>query len=258
MVNCRYGWNKRGARLNYSFRLVCAKRLLSLLLLVLALPAVVQAQFTFTTNNGAVTITAYAGSGGTVVIPDMTNGYPVTGIGNYAFAIYAASNPGWNLTNVIIPGSITNIGQQVFYYCHNLLAITVDSSNSAFSSVDGVLFNKSQTSLIEFPEGKSGAYNLPNNVTNIVPYAFQDCFLLTGVTMPNSFISLEQEVFIQCHSLTGVYFKGNAPSYEFESFFNCPTPSIIYRKPRVGAIHLPVFQPCCGIRRRKMILALAC
>ena len=48
------------------------------LLLLLALPTAVQAQFTLTTNGGALTITGYTGSGGTVVIPSATNGLPVT------------------------------------------------------------------------------------------------------------------------------------------------------------------------------------
>lgn len=178
------------------------------------LSGVVQAQFIFTTNNDAITITSYTSSNGAVVIPSITNGYPITGIGNYAFA---NTNP--NLTNAIIPSSITNIGQQVFYYCHNLLTITVDASNSAYSSVDGVLLNKSQTSLVQFPEGKSGAYNLPDGVTNIERWAFQDCFLVTRVTIPKSLINIEREVFLQCYSLTGVYFKGDTPSYGFESLY---------------------------------------
>src|ERR1019366_359508 len=43
-----------------------------LLLLLLALPAAVQAQFTYTTNNGTITITGYTGTGGAVTIPDTT------------------------------------------------------------------------------------------------------------------------------------------------------------------------------------------
>jgi hypothetical protein len=37
-----------------------------------------RAQFTFTTNNGAITVTEYTGAGGNVVIPSAINGYPVT------------------------------------------------------------------------------------------------------------------------------------------------------------------------------------
>jgi hypothetical protein len=64
-------------------RTACATRLLPLLL-VLALPAVVRAQFTFTTNNG--TITTYTESGGPVTIPSTINGLPVTSIGDGAFS----------------------------------------------------------------------------------------------------------------------------------------------------------------------------
>ena len=59
------------------------------LLLLLALPAA-RAQFTYTTNNGAITITGYTGPGGDVIIPSMTNGLPVTSIGTAAFSACTA------------------------------------------------------------------------------------------------------------------------------------------------------------------------
>jgi len=64
------------------------------------------------TNNGAITITRYIGSGGAVavVIPDTTNGYPVTTIGTYAFL----NNT--NVTSVTIPNSVTSIGGFAFAY----------------------------------------------------------------------------------------------------------------------------------------------
>ena len=48
------------------------------MLMLLALPAPVQAQFNYTTNNGTITITGYTGSGGAVTIPSTINGLPVT------------------------------------------------------------------------------------------------------------------------------------------------------------------------------------
>src|ERR1039458_439973 len=75
------------------------------LLGVAMLPALVQAQFVFVTNNGAITITGYTGSGGAVATPGMVGGLPVASIGNGAFA-YCGS-----LTNVTMPSSVTDIGR---------------------------------------------------------------------------------------------------------------------------------------------------
>jgi hypothetical protein len=58
-------------------------RLLAAVLLMLTYA--LQAQFAFTTNNGAITITGYTGTNTTVIIPSTTNGYPVNRIGDYAF-----------------------------------------------------------------------------------------------------------------------------------------------------------------------------
>ena len=83
-------------------RTACAARLLPLLL-VLMLPAVVQAQFTFTTNNGTITITGYTDSGGDMTIPNTINGLPVTNIGDEAFTDC------YNLTSVTISNNVTSI-----------------------------------------------------------------------------------------------------------------------------------------------------
>jgi hypothetical protein len=45
----------------------------------------VRAQFTYTTNNGGIKISACAGPYGTVTIPDSFNDWPVTAIGDYVF-----------------------------------------------------------------------------------------------------------------------------------------------------------------------------
>jgi hypothetical protein len=70
---------------------------------LLTLPAVVQAQFTFTTNNGTATINGYTGPGGSVTIPSTTNALPLSSIGAWAF--YHCTS----LTNVTIPKSVTNV-----------------------------------------------------------------------------------------------------------------------------------------------------
>jgi lactocepin len=49
----------------------------------------------------------------------------------------------------------------------------VDPLNSAYRSVDGLLFNQTQTILVAYPSGKVGGYyTIPNSVTSIDDYAF--------------------------------------------------------------------------------------
>jgi hypothetical protein len=99
------------------------------------LPDIGQAQFNYTTNNGTITITGYTGLGGNAVIPDATNGLPVTGIAAVAFEFCGS------LTSMTVPRSVTNIGYAPWIFCDNLTGITVDALNPAYASVDGVLID---------------------------------------------------------------------------------------------------------------------
>jgi hypothetical protein len=194
-------------------------------LIFLAVPAVAQAQFNFTTNNGAITITGYTGSGGAVVIPGTTNGYPVTGIGKSAFAYCT------NLTSVTIPNNITNIGEAVFLGSANLTNISVNASNPSYSSTtNGVLLDKGQGTLIQYPEGLTNdIYTLPNGVTNIGPYAFASCFRLTTVSIPYQVKSIGEFAFSECSGLTNVtiaytiigYLQQGITNIGFEAFSYC-------------------------------------
>src|SRR3974390_517371 len=89
---------------------------------LLTLPAIVHAQFTYTTNNGTITITGYTGPGGDVTIPDFTDGRLVTRIGDSAFRDRIS------LTSVTIPGSVTNMGSYVFLGCAGLTNVTIPNS----------------------------------------------------------------------------------------------------------------------------------
>jgi parallel beta-helix repeat protein len=87
-----------------------------------SLTATYQCVFTHTTNNGAITITGYLGSGGAVSIPSILNGLPVTGIGNSAFSGITS------LTGITIPDTVQNIGQYAFFGCSGLTSITIPAS----------------------------------------------------------------------------------------------------------------------------------
>jgi hypothetical protein len=84
-----------------------------------------------------------------------------------------------NLTSIIIPKSVTNIGLGAFNSCISLAAIGVDTLNPMYSSVDGILFNKTQTELIRYPPARAGRYWVPSGVT-IWQFAFDNYGGLTG------------------------------------------------------------------------------
>jgi len=109
-----------------------------------------------------------------------------------------------SLTSVTIPNSVTSIGYIAFGECSSLTAITVDALNSAYSSADGVLFNKNQTILIQYPGGKAGSYTIPNSLTSIEFMGFADCTSLTSVTIPNSVTRIGRFAFSGCSNLTAI------------------------------------------------------
>jgi hypothetical protein len=110
-----------------------------------------------------------------------------------------------------IPVSVTRVGDHAFINCSGLTSIDVDVNNESYSSVGGVLFNKSQTTLIQYPGGKGGSYLVPSSVVGIKSAAFINCSLLTGVAIPVSVTSVGDYAFSQCISLSAISVtEGNA------------------------------------------------
>ena len=128
-------------------------------------------------------------------IRQATIGEGVTSVGNYAFT-------GSSVQGISIPASVTEIGAYAFDGCSSLTNISVNTGNSNFSSVSGVLFDKAQTTLIRYPGGKSGSYSgIPGSVTSIGDRAFYSC-RVTGVTIPAGVASIGDYAFYSCTSLT--------------------------------------------------------
>ena len=160
----------------------------------------------------------------------------VTSIGENAFSGCSG------LTSVTIPTGVTSIGVGVFSNCSDLTSINVASGNTHYSSIDGVLYNCVQDTLILCPEAKT-LVTIPNSVTAIGDQAFAGCRGLTSVTIPNSVTSIGDwafyvsgltsvtigngvtsigdRAFMFCSSLTSVTIGDNVTAIGDWAFYNC-------------------------------------
>ncbi|GAP71596.1 hypothetical protein SAMD00024442_147_1, partial [Candidatus Symbiothrix dinenymphae] len=139
----------------------------------------------------------------------------ITSIGHAAFG----GCPNFVGAFPTIPASVTYISSSAFSGMSKLTSFSVDNNNSEYSSsVDGVLFNKNQTSLVKYPEGKTGnTYIIPGTVTNIGENAFSRTSL-TSVTIPNSVTNIGEHAFFYCTGLTSVTIPNNVTSIGATAF----------------------------------------
>lgn len=124
---------------------------------------------------------------------------------------------------VSIPNSVTSIGDIPFGYCTKLKSIIVSLENDNYSSLDGVLFNKYKTHLIQCPAGKIGTYSIPSTAISIAMSAFSGCNKLTGVlTLPDIINSIGQSAFYGCSGFTGnLTLPSSLNTIEYGTFGRC-------------------------------------
>jgi hypothetical protein len=229
---------------------------LLLVLLFLAAPKVVRAQVDYyaapyyyeLNGDNTITITGYDGSGGDLTIPPTievlengtTNALPVTGI---AFGAFFDSG----LTSVTIPYGVSSIGLAPFAGSDSLTAIMVDAQNAYFSSVNGVLFNRSQSTLVEYPRGLGGGYVIPSSVTSVADNAFEGCVRLTSVTIPANVTSIGDAAFQACDTLANVIIPSSVSNLGEEEFWGCSSLTSISIPASVTNIGDSAFYYCISL-----------
>ena len=214
-----------------TLRIACTP--MPLILLLLTLPPVLQAQFAYSYNNGALTITGYTGSAGAVVIPSEVNGVPVVSMGDFALSpcpVRQACESG--VTSVTIPDSVTNISAGAFYNCNDCLT-NVTIGDGVTSIADNTFEGCSLTSI-----------TIPDSVTTIGQSAFQQCGLLTSVTIPNSVNSIGENAFSGCSSLTTVTIGNSVISIGQAAFNGCTRLTSVTVGSGVTSITNATFQSC--------------
>ena len=151
-----------------------------------------------------------------------------------------------SLTSIIIPDSVTSIGDHAFYNC--LTSITVSENNKYFSSLNGVLFNKDKTDLITYPIGNERTeYTIPDSVTSIGNFAFYNCSSLTSITIPDSVASIGNSAFYNCSSLTNIKLPDVIDIISGNTFRDCSSLLNIIIPDSVTSIKECAFYNCSNL-----------
>ncbi len=144
-------------------------------------------------------LTEYIGNQAEVEVPD-----GVTKIGKSSF--FGCKH----VTRIVIPDSVINISSTAFWNCNSLTSIEVDRNNKKYKSVDGNLFSKDGTELIQYAKGKTATeFAIPNSVTTLGFGAFAYCKRLTNIFIPSTVTYIESRVFSACSGLTNVTFESD-------------------------------------------------
>jgi hypothetical protein len=146
----------------------------------------------------------------------------VVAIGMYAFANCS------RLSYVAIPRSVREIADGAFANCCSLTDLEVDGANRQYSSKNGVLFDKSQTVLLQYPAGRQGEYKIPLGVTEVGDYAFYHCTKLTHIVIPSSVREIGLEAFNHCGRLANVVLPASVIKIGNAAFSNCPSANVTF------------------------------
>lgn len=179
-----------------------------------------------------------------IIIPDS-----ITSIGQAAF--YQS-----NIQSVTLPDKLTSIGMQAFYQCSSLRCITIPNSvteigNVAFgycSNLTSITIPSSVTTMGERVfDGCTALASVIVNCPTIGKQAFEKCSAITSVTIGNSVTSIEDRAFNKCSGLTSIALPNSVTEIKQHAFENCSNLSELTFGNSISNIDVNAFSECTSL-----------
>ncbi len=175
-------------------------------------------------------------------------------IGSSAFFITS-------LTSIVIPNSVTSIGDSAFEGCYNLISIEIPNSvtsigDSAFEGCYSLQYTIEGN--LKYLGNNSNPYlylagttsdditsaTINANCKFIGSSAFYYCESLTSITIPNGVTSIGEDAFAHCESLTSITIPNSVTSIDDFAFYSCSSLTSIVIPESVEAISSYAFGGC--------------
>ena len=137
---------------------------------------------------------------------------------------------------LVIPNSVTYIGEYAFEECHSLTSITIPEG---ITSIEQGTF--AYCSSVE-------TINLPSTIENIGYWAFAGCSSLVNIVIPNNVLTIGDQAFEYCSSLTGILELPSTTSIGSEAFEGCYGLTGLILSDNIQSIGYYTFKNCSGLR----------
>ena len=159
--------------------------------------------YDFSSDGTYAEVIGYTGSSTRIIIADTYQNKPVKNIYDNAFE-------NTNIRSVVIPDSVTTIGDSAFSDCDSLTSVTIPDS---VTTIGRTAFGSC---------GRLTSITIPDSVTMIGNQAFYLCYNLTSVTIPDSVTTIGSGVFSGCYNLTNVTIPDSVTTIGGSAFADCP------------------------------------
>ena len=169
-------------------------------------------------DDGSIMITAYRGTGPDLVIPEMIDGYTVSGM-SHIFGTRTASVK--NIKSITVPYTMNEIEPGALRFAEYLTDIRIPEDHPALYFTDGVLYNRKDRSLLLYLQTNTAEhFDVPDGICEIADKAFVRAGLVS-ISLSGSVEHIGNESFYQCTRLKEITFSDGLKTIGTDAFTNC-------------------------------------
>lgn len=151
---------------------------------------------------------------------------------------------GKKVTSITIPSTVKSITSDAFLGCNSLTEFIVSEDNEYYVSENGVIYDKEKTTIIAYPNGKAGEYEIPSSITSLKKGTFAKNEKINSVVVPDGITVLPDTLFEGCTSLQNVEIPSTVTAINAKVFAGCKSLGTIYIPETVNDIDITAFENC--------------